>query len=388
MWGRFIQLFLWLKKQKSVFKRKMAKKNLANNNYVSRILERDVDDAYVQLTQQCPFVQLKFKKNKKERKIDLSIIIPVYNAEKTIKQCINSIVRQNVAGQYEVICIDDGSLDSSLKILNDFSRKYPQIKVISQVNSGAAVARNKGLDESRGRYIFFMDADDFLTENALKVLLEKAEETDADITLGIIGKYITRYGIESYPRRKKDIECTDIIEASEMVSGAPWGKLYKAHLWETVRFLEGYAFEDTIIFLNIYPQCKIFYNIQDPVYCFRSSSTSLFKQQTVLHGIDSLWVVINCVELAKENGINILDDGYYQLVMWHLSAIMRSRLKVINSEEIIENAFLVAAQFICKEFVGKKKYIFRGDNADVYQLLEESFINKDFGLWQQCSKAV
>ena len=115
----------------------------------------------------------------------------------------------------------------------------------------------------------------------------------------------------------------DIIEASEMVSGAPWGKLYKAHLWETVRFLEGYAFEDTIIFLNIYPQCKIFYNIQDPVYCFRSSSTSLFKQQTVLHGIDSLWVVINCVELAKENGINILDDGYYQLVMWHLSAIMR-----------------------------------------------------------------
>ena len=86
----------------------------------------------------------------------ISVIVPVYNAEKYLVQCLNSIINQTFK-DIEIICINDGSTDNSLKILKEFSEKDSRIKIINQKNSGVSIARNKGIDTASGDYIFFVD---------------------------------------------------------------------------------------------------------------------------------------------------------------------------------------------------------------------------------------
>lgn len=93
--------------------------------------------------------------------IKVSVIIPVYNVEKYLEECLDSIINQTLK-EIEIICIDDGSTDSSLNVLENYKKKDKRIIVLQQQNLGAGAARNKGLDLARGKYLSFLDADDFL----------------------------------------------------------------------------------------------------------------------------------------------------------------------------------------------------------------------------------
>lgn len=103
-----------------------------------------------------------------------SIIIPVYNVEKYLKKCLTSIVQQNF-NDYELILVDDGSTDMSGKICDEFEEKYNNIIVMHISNSGVSNARNKGLEIARGEYIWFVDSDDYVEPEALKILSEQLE---------------------------------------------------------------------------------------------------------------------------------------------------------------------------------------------------------------------
>ena len=113
----------------------------------------------------------------KKDKVDItiSVIIPVYNAEKYLKTCLDSLISQTYAN-YEVLCVDDGSTDHSLNILRFYEKKDNRIKVFTQENAGPAAARNKALEYATGDYISFVDADDYLVENAFEILSEVAGE--------------------------------------------------------------------------------------------------------------------------------------------------------------------------------------------------------------------
>ncbi len=113
----------------------------------------------------------------------ISVIIPVYNAEPFLERCLISILNQDFDKEYEIIAVDDGSADNSLKILESFSKKQDKLRVISQENSGTSAARNLGLQNARGEYIAFIDSDDFVEENFLSALYNAAERSDADIAV-------------------------------------------------------------------------------------------------------------------------------------------------------------------------------------------------------------
>lgn len=113
----------------------------------------------------------------------ISVIVPVYNSEKTIRRCIESVIisLEKVTNDYEIICIDDGSTDDSLKLCNDLSSKNSHIVIIHQENTGAAAARNKGLELAKGEYIAFNDSDDEWLENHFNILLQVfSEHSDVD----------------------------------------------------------------------------------------------------------------------------------------------------------------------------------------------------------------
>jgi len=106
-----------------------------------------------------------------------SIIIPVYNVEKYIADCLNSVLKQSFQ-DWEAICVDDGSTDNSPAILSEYASKDSRIKVITQNNAGTAAARNSGLEEASGDYVFFLDSDDWIEEEALQILANRLSDED------------------------------------------------------------------------------------------------------------------------------------------------------------------------------------------------------------------
>lgn len=112
----------------------------------------------------------------------VSVIIPVYNVEEYLSECLDSLINQTLR-DIEIICINDGSTDNSLNILNEYAKKDSRITVLTQENQGAAVARNKGLDFAKGEYLSILDSDDFFELNMLEKLYNRAVETDAEIVI-------------------------------------------------------------------------------------------------------------------------------------------------------------------------------------------------------------
>ena len=112
----------------------------------------------------------------------LSIIVPVYNAEKWLKRCVNSLLNQDIGtSEYEILLIDDGSKDGSLAIANEFADANSNIRVFTQPNAGPGAARNRGINSAKGQYLMFVDADDYLKPNSLPPILDLAISNSLDL---------------------------------------------------------------------------------------------------------------------------------------------------------------------------------------------------------------
>ena len=110
--------------------------------------------------------------------IKYSVIIPVYNAQKTLKRCLDSLLGQ-AREDVEIILINDGSSDRSGAIIEDYRNRYPNIRAVAQENSGVSAARNRGLDEAKGTYITFVDSDDYVSDDYFRVMDEAGEKEDS-----------------------------------------------------------------------------------------------------------------------------------------------------------------------------------------------------------------
>ncbi len=110
----------------------------------------------------------------------ISVIIPVYNVEEYLRECVDSVLCQTY-GNFEIILVDDGSTDSSGEICDEYLEKDDRITVIHQINGGLSSARNSGLSEAEGKYLYFLDSDDYIADNSLETLVEIAEKDNSDI---------------------------------------------------------------------------------------------------------------------------------------------------------------------------------------------------------------
>jgi len=166
----------------------------------------------------------------------VSVIVPVYNVQQYLEQCLNSILNQTLK-DIEVICVDDGSTDNSLNILNAYAAKDSRVRVLTQNNSYAGAARNKGMDEATGKYLVFLDADDFFEKDMLQSMYDKCEEDSAEICLcnGRIfdesDHSFKEFGAllnMKYIPEETPFSSADISERLfNVVSPAPWTKMFK-----------------------------------------------------------------------------------------------------------------------------------------------------------------
>ena len=163
----------------------------------------------------------------------VSIIVTVYNIEKYLEECIDSLINQTYQS-IEIILVNDGSTDGSLEICNKYEKVNENIKVINQKNAGLSVARNVGVYEATGKYITFVDGDDWLKKDTIRTLVWLMEENDADISSIIREGHQYSSGeiiIGDDKRMLLHLFNTQCFEV--------WGKLYKKELFNSIRFPEG-----------------------------------------------------------------------------------------------------------------------------------------------------
>lgn len=167
----------------------------------------------------------------------VSVIIPVYNTEATLQQCVDSILAQTYQ-DYEILLVDDGSTDGSGKLCDEYSAKHPCIKTIHQQNAGVSAARNKGIENAEGDWIAFVDADDYLLDN----FFEPLESYTANLILtdsqllhqGKLCQYWTDVLTANYFHSISEVGC--FVSAHMDVLRSPWGKFYRKDIIGNLRF--------------------------------------------------------------------------------------------------------------------------------------------------------
>lgn len=209
----------------------------------------------------------------------VSIIVPVYNTEKYLRKCIESLVNQTLK-DIEILMINDGSTDSSENIILEYMEKYPEKFVYRcQKNSGQAVARNKAISLCQGEYIGFLDSDDFVKEEMFERMYQKAVETDADYVA--CGYTDLTYEKEQAVELKHYVASKVALCTEDMFQGAlvsPFLHLYKKSVIvkSNVQFPEGVIYEDTAFYLNLIPYVKKLAVIEEPLaYRVRHSNSTM-----------------------------------------------------------------------------------------------------------------
>lgn len=295
----------------------------------------------------------------------VSIIIPVYNAEKYLPTCLESIINQTYKN-IEIICVNDGSVDTSDEILNDFSKQDSRIKVIQQTNKGASEARNTAIDAASGEFLMFVDADDFITLDACEIAVTTAQQNNADL---VFWSYLRDFGdhtkekhffwedgkifeteeVKSQLHRRlcgllnEEIAHPDYLNSFEPI----WNKLYRLDYIKNnnIRFVDIKKIstsEDGIFNLYVFEYVKRAVYIKKCLYKYTKTNdgslTSKYKPN-----LFSQWQ--NLFELIKTyiDEHNLSNDYYDALDNRIALSLIGLGLNIVNSDSsLIKNVNLIS----------------------------------------------
>ena len=235
----------------------------------------------------------------------ISIIVPVYNVEKYLKECIDSLICQSYSN-IEIILIDDGSIDSSGKICDDYKNLDVRVKVIHKSNGGMSEARNVGLSEASGAYIAFVDSDDIVGKDYILYLFELLKSNDADVSvcryryIDDDGKIIGSYGEKDTVNVRGKRECMKKFLCDEDIGTVVWGKLYKKELFSDLCFPVGKYHEDVYISYKIVDLCNCIAIGNTAEYYYRQHESSIVHKQFVTKHLDAVDASIERAEFIHE----------------------------------------------------------------------------------------
>lgn len=239
--------------------------------------------------------------------IKVSVVIPVYNAEKYIGECLESIISQSLQ-EIEIICVNDGSTDGSMDILEAFSKKNQKIRVFNQRNIGASSSRNRGLRAARGKYIYFMDCDDMLLPGALERLYGLAENNELDMLLfNVVVKYENeelkkKYHFDKFFAKIKKYEGVKNGQVmfcemweNEEYDDCVWSRFVRKSFLESnkIIFYEETYYSDSIYSLLCHLKAQRTYYIAEKYYVYRIREQSMMTSKTSVYHLYSLVIVYN-----------------------------------------------------------------------------------------------
>ena len=286
----------------------------------------------------------------------ISVIVPIFNTQKYLNKCIDSICNQTYR-DLEIILVDDGSTDDSGKICDEYAGRDERIKVIHKSNGGLSDARNKGLDVASGEFVAFVDGDDYIHHDMYAILLQTMNDYQADITCcdyrkvsedeiitedSSIGK-CTSYSGEDVIRQIWNDNVKTVIQCN---------KLYKAEIFSNIRYPIGRYHEDTFVIHHILQKCKIYTVVEQKLYYYVQHSESImsnFKIKRVEDAIDAYKERIDLFKkIGCQEGVSVTKKQIVNELMYIVDMQLRSH--DINAAKQVQKIY--------RRYFGKYLYMF------------------------------
>ena len=289
----------------------------------------------------------------------ISLILPIYNVEEYLNECLESILNQSYC-DYELLIVDDGSTDSSLHIARGYSEKFKDIKVFTQENKGVSEARNLALKNAKGDYILFIDSDDFLRKDMLEKLIETALESNSDIT---ISNYYLYYNKNNFKEFIKGMPKYNLYTNSEVIEmmlkhklqGQLWNKLFKTSLLKEINFQfeKGRYIQDIFpIFRAVSASKKIAY-INEALYFYRQREESTVHKRNkkltedYYHAMTSIIDYVNGNKIeVKKKSLRIFKVNVFSYFIYHYT-----NENLSNSYRTFKNSIYLSLNMQIKEIL-------------------------------------
>lgn len=305
-------------------------------------------------------------------KYKISIIIPVYNVENYIQQSVDSVLNQTYKN-LEIILVDDGSKDSSGKICDEYKNIDTRIKVIHKKNGGLSSARNAGIESATGKYIMFLDSDDFLENNACELLYNAIETTDTEY---VMGNYIyTTYDGKKWDSPMFDVKenfevtITDYEKSFFVMNSVVWNKIFKTDFIQKnkLRFIEGALAEDAIFTSFLYTHTDKGYFIKDIILNYRQNKENVSISTNCNKKYFSK--INEAYKLIYENYKTTSNIGFYR---FFCARIMPYFLcKIIDTNELQSDEEIIDVLNMCSwYFKQKSEYKVIIINEDLNEIID------------------
>ncbi len=309
-----------------------------------------------------------------EPSLDISIIVPVYNVEKFLPKCIESLMSQNYESM-EIILVDDGSPDNSGKICDEYAKKDKRIKVIHTKNLGVSNARNAGIINSRGKNIMFVDSDDYLEPTAIETLIKP------------IDKFEIVQGLYQRVKDNKIIYKSKLISTQKIKNfsteyGFVWGKIYKREIFENIKFPLAFWYEDMISDLVITPGFLSKTIVNHIVYNYRVNSESITANQNRSLKIFDTYFVLEEIMLNFDKFKVNFSTYIFKRFMFQASTQMFVRINSYD-EKYVKGAFVLACELY--EKIIAKYNISKNELGKYDKKLMKIFETKNFAEWKLIS---
>ncbi|MEV3983735.1 glycosyltransferase [Nonomuraea sp. NPDC049758] len=252
----------------------------------------------------------------------LSVVVPVHNVEPYLTECLKSLAAQTME-DFEVIMVDDGSIDGSRRLADDFVARDPRFTLIEQQNLGPGPARNEGVRRARGTYLAFADSDDVVPPHAYEVLIAKLGETGSDLACGAVRRMVDGVLEESILHERvfrRPVLCTHITDKKVLVRDRTvWNKVYRADFWRRhgLRFPAG-IYEDVPVAMQAHVLATSVDMVDDVVYHWRrrdDGETSITQRRSQLPNLHERLTAIRAVRAFLDDGAPELLPEFDALVL-------------------------------------------------------------------------
>lgn len=270
---------------------------------------------------------------------NISIIIPLYNVAEYIEQCLQSVANQTYRGEIECIIIDDCGTDNSVQIVEDFIANYKGTILFRlshhERNRGLSAARNTGVDAASGEYIYFLDSDDYISDDCLEVLTEPLQKYSYDMVLGDLEMFGNPRNITFLPESEGPIisnhEIFRRFYVDRMIYVMAWNKLVRADLFRKYdfTFLEGQLHEDELWSYKVMTKIESLYVKKAITYYYRIRENSITADyhSNVTKRLDSCYQTIYYV---LKHPANVIEDDYKCCCVYYFGVYLRNTLMVQN----------------------------------------------------------
>lgn len=295
----------------------------------------------------------------------ISIIIPVYNVEKYLEKCLKSIINQTYRN-LQIILIDDGSTDASPEICDVFAACDERISVRHKQNGGISAARNDGLNLVQGKYVIFVDSDDYIENNMIELLYNGITENNADYCVcGFTTVTDTYDTIKEYIPQKQVISGKDALRMHYFTKEysvnyvTPWAKIYKSDMWKKLRFVEDICYEDIEIMPKVLLNSEKVVIISNTGYYYVQQKGSIMHNSKLKEKMynDSIDIFESHIQLYTQEKIVSLRNATIEML---LDKIITHDLKKSISGEAVRKSKKVYNKYfreIIWEKMSLKKYI-------------------------------